>query len=98
MQKVAIITGTGGGIGNSLAKLLLDNRYIVFGYSKSNKIEHQNFHFSRINLSLLKKVKKIQFPKLHMDTHVLLVNNAATIERFTSRDKIEKIPSVIKTS
>ena len=87
MQKVALITGTGSGIGNSLAKLLLDNDYTVFGYSRSNKIKHQNFHFTRIDLSLVKKVKKIQFPKLDIDADILLVNNAANIGNIISFDK-----------
>ena len=51
MKPVAIITGTGSGIGKGIAKLLLQKNYLVYGYSRNNQIKNQNFRFKKIDLS-----------------------------------------------
>ena len=78
MQKVAFITGSSKGIGRAIAKLLLSENYIVFGYSRTNTINHPNFTFTKIDLSDLEKVQKLIFPKFD-SPEVLLINNAARI-------------------
>jgi len=78
MSNVAVITGTGSGIGKSLAELLLKKKYVVFGYSRKNNIKHENFHFTKIDLSNLKNVKNIKLPELKYK-NITLINNAATI-------------------
>ena len=79
MQKVALITGTGSGIGKALAKLLLSENYLVFGYSRTNQIENKNFTFTKIDLSNIEEVQKLRFPDIDLASDLLLVNNAATI-------------------
>ena len=78
MKKVALITGTGKGIGKGITKLLLAEGYFVFGYSRSNSIEHPHFSFTKIDLSSLEAIQEMQFPSIDSE-NLLLINNAATI-------------------
>ena len=78
MHKAAFITGTGDGIGKSLAQLMLEKGYIVFGYSRKNNLKHPNFNFTKIDLSNLESVQNINFPDIKFKD-IILINNAGTI-------------------
>ena len=77
----------------AIAKLLLSKKYQVFGYSRTNTIDHPNFIFTRINLFDLEKVRKINFPKFN-PAQVILVNNAARIGEIAPLD-IKKAEGII---
>ena len=88
VQKIALITGTGGGIGQATAELLLKEGFLVFGYSRTNKITHPNFNFKSIDLSDLTQVNDLTLPIINSD-NVILINNAATIGSIVPFDKKE---------
>ena len=79
MKNVAFISGTSKGIGKSIAELLLSEKYIVYGFSRSNTINHKNFIFVKTDFSDVKKIEHFEFPEIDKITKVLLINNAATI-------------------
>lgn len=78
MEKVAFITGSSTGIGKAISDLLLSKNYRVFGYSRTNTIQHPKFIFTKIDLSNVEETQKILFPKIDSN-EVLLINNAASI-------------------
>ena len=78
MKKTFFITGSSKGIGLQLSRSLLLQDHFVFGFSRTNTLDHKNFTFTKIDMSDLNKVKTVIFPEVKTN-HVVLVNNAASI-------------------
>ena len=77
------ITGTSQGIGQALAeRALQDNDSQVYGFSRSQTIEHPRYTHASIDLSdiasLMSKVDQL-FPSLEDAEKVVLINNAGTL-------------------
>ena len=79
MQKLAIITGSSAGIGLSLVEEMIKKNYIVFGYSRTNKLTHKHYTVKQVDLSNLTQVRNIELPIFDKVKKVVLINNAATI-------------------
>lgn len=74
------ITGTSRGIGESLAKNLLERKdTFVFGISRSNTLGQDNFHFIPLDLSENEAVSRFEFPGCDGATKIVLVNNAGAV-------------------
>ena len=74
------ITGSSKGLGKSLTELLLeDENNIICGLSRSNNIDHKNYHHTNIDLSKLDEVEAYQFSKIENANKIILVNNAGMV-------------------
>jgi benzil reductase ((S)-benzoin forming) len=78
-----IITGTGKGIGKSLAEgLLQDSGTFVIGISRHQTINHESYRHFNIDLSQLEKLISSLpeiFPDLKVADRICLVNNAGVL-------------------
>jgi len=79
MSRVALITGSSKGIGLSLTKLLLKEKFHVYGYSRTNQLKKPNFHFHKTDLSDLNSLKNTGLPNLDLAKEIFLINNAGEI-------------------
>ena len=79
-MKGFIITGTSSGIGLELCKLLLNNpENRIIGVSRSQNIEHINYHHIALDLNNISKIESIDFPKWSNAEQISLINNAGWI-------------------
>ena len=78
MKKTFFITGSSKGIGLQLSRALLLQDHYVYGFSRTNTFDHENFTFTNIDMSDLDKVKTVIFPEVKTN-QVILINNAASI-------------------
>lgn len=73
------ITGTGSGIGKSLAQHLLNEGVQVTGISRKNDIEHPLYNFVQLDLSKENERDKFVFQHTTDDEDVVLINNAGIL-------------------
>ena len=78
MKKTIFITGSSKGIGLQLSRSLLLQDHFVFGFSRTNILDHENFTFTNIDLSDLNMVSTVILPEVKTN-QVVLINNAASI-------------------
>ena len=79
MKKHVIITGSSKGIGRELTLLLLENNFQVYGYARTNSIQHKNFTFTQVDLSKVGLLDNLVFPKINREDKIYLINNAGEI-------------------
>ena len=79
-MKGFIITGTSSGIGHELCKILLNNpENRIIGISRSQNIEHINYHHIALDLNNISKIESIDFPKWSNAEQISLIHNAGWI-------------------
>lgn len=74
------ITGTSRGIGKATAeKLLHDENCMVFGLSRTQSIEHEQYRHIAIDFNDLEQVKNFQFEPIDSGDKVVLLNNSGVL-------------------
>ena len=75
-----IITGTSSGIGYELCKLLLESpENKVIGISRTQNIEHKNYHHIALDLNNISEIESIDFPSWSNAEQISLIHNAGWI-------------------
>ena len=75
-----IIRGTSSGIGYELCKLLLENpKNKVIGISRTQNIEHTNYHHIALDLNNISEIESIDFPSWSNAEQISLIHNAGWI-------------------
>ena len=75
-----IITGTSTGIGYELCKLLLKNtENKIIGISRTQNIEHINYHHIALDLNNISEIESIDFPSWSNAEQISLIHNAGWI-------------------
>lgn len=72
-----IITGVSTGLGRALAELYIEKGQSVIGLGRRNTLEHPNFTFIQVDLSLDTSVDDLDLSWVHGE--VTLINNAGMI-------------------
>ena len=79
MEKIVLVTGASSGIGKSIAHLLLEKKYIVYGTSRNPKKISSKFNFPLLKLEVSDKNSIKSVVKKIIDKHSridILINNA----------------------
>ncbi|WP_422660620.1 SDR family NAD(P)-dependent oxidoreductase [Paenibacillus sp. EC2-1] len=103
-----IITGTSRGIGNQLAKMLLENGNVVHGISRGDSpvlSEHENYTHHPFDLGQISSIQDLllhifSLMDLSNSEMICLINNAAMLEPLKTIDKCtpEEINLNLQTS
>jgi benzil reductase ((S)-benzoin forming) len=74
------ITGSSAGLGKALCELLLSEPHnMVVGLSRRCSIEHDRYTHVSIDLSNIEALTAYEFPELHEEDKIVLVNNAGSL-------------------
>ncbi|MAX82432.1 MAG: short-chain dehydrogenase [Crocinitomicaceae bacterium] len=77
---VFFITGASSGIGKAVAELALCKGHVVYGVSRRETIQHENFHQITLDLSDLEALFNWSFPEIKEKVdRIILINNAGLI-------------------
>jgi len=96
-MKIYFITGTSKGIGYNIAlSLLKDSSSLVYGLSRTNTIEHENFTHVKIDLSDIERVNNFGFKVKDKVEKIVLINNAGIIGDIKQTGKVSN-KSIIDT-
>lgn len=92
MSKNIVLTGVSSGIGNAVAKTLLETNYdcnlIAIGRSNDNTLsKHSNYHFYKVDFGNLKQVRLV-IEKILIEYNVIdvLINNAGSATKAVFED------------
>jgi len=74
------ITGSSAGLGKALCELLLSEaNNIVYGFSRRCSITHDRYMHVHLDLSNIEALTAFEFPELHEENKIVLVNNAGSL-------------------
>ena len=74
------VTGSSKGLGKAIVDQLLQKpNNFVFGYARSNTINHKQYYHKLIDFSNLDAVQKLRFPELKDTKRLVLINNAGSV-------------------
>jgi hypothetical protein len=77
MNKVALVSGAGSGLGEAMAKLLHEKGYTVYGTSRSSKSDLSGVHFLQMDFNDLSSIQRAtDFISSKHGKLDLLINNA----------------------
>ena len=80
MRTIYYITGTSRGIGKSLAENALDEENsIVFGFSRSQTINHNRYFHTNIDLCNNEELLNLKFKKIEGASKAILINNSGML-------------------
>src|SRR5579871_1947313 len=79
-DKIAIVTGSGGGIGGAIVDRLLRQGYHVFGLDLVDTREHGAFEFIEVDLARPELIDTLFLRSFKLGHHNLLVNAAGIRE------------------
>jgi benzil reductase ((S)-benzoin forming) len=88
-MRYAFITGTSRGIGRTLADLLLEQGWMVTGFSRSAGPAHPHYTHISIDLCNEEAATAYRFPELNDAEQIVLVNNAGMLGHIAHTGAVE---------
>ena len=83
-NKIILISGSTGQIGESFVKLFLELGALVFGFdNRKSKLNNKNFFFTKINITNKKLIKKKISQIINKNNKIDVIINSAAVSIFT---------------